>query len=452
MSPALRRSGGIAGSALESHDPLMNWIELDRIGARDHGPEHVIEIGHIDVVVAYHDILRRIGRAAALRGNVGGLHRVARIALCDRHGMQHAGAADFVTPHLIDARHAGVDHVLLDDGRAHHGAVARHLVRSRAHRRHAQQDRIVAMIDRLDVDHRHLAHAARIVTGPFAERALRVFLVGRDKAFEHDLRVGREREAGHLAAHHPGRSPAHAADDVELEHAVGGFDAAIEESNRIAADHHGDRHRLAALEIFLAVDPAVMALRHDEADGLLVVHLRAVGAGVEPVLLGVDGDAVGAGADIAAAVLLMPDRRGELGDVDVIAHHDVLKNRSALDHLMRNDFGILEIGLAIGVGELPFGQVIRKSEGQVAPLAGEHVEQHAEALRAAGHVLEHDAGAVLGAQDGLGGEPDILLPGCAAHDLHLTKPLRERDPLAQVVIGDVRGEVAADGHGFCFPL
>src|SRR5207245_10162062 len=27
MSPALRRSGGIAGSALESHEPLMNWIE-----------------------------------------------------------------------------------------------------------------------------------------------------------------------------------------------------------------------------------------------------------------------------------------------------------------------------------------------------------------------------------------------------------------------------------------
>src|SRR5688572_30377643 len=26
MLPALRRSGGIAGSALESHEPLMNWI------------------------------------------------------------------------------------------------------------------------------------------------------------------------------------------------------------------------------------------------------------------------------------------------------------------------------------------------------------------------------------------------------------------------------------------
>src|SRR5262249_45733280 len=27
MSPTLRRSGGIAGSALESQEPLMNWID-----------------------------------------------------------------------------------------------------------------------------------------------------------------------------------------------------------------------------------------------------------------------------------------------------------------------------------------------------------------------------------------------------------------------------------------
>ncbi len=194
-----------------------------------------------------------------------------------------------------------------------------------------------------------------------------------------------------------------------------------------------------------------MAFRHHEADGLLVVHLRAIGAGVEPVLLGVDGDAVGAGADIAAAVLLVPDRGGELGDVDVIAQHDVLEHRAVVDDLVRDDLRLDEIGLAIGVGELPLGQVVRKSKGQVAPPAGEHVEQHAEALRAAGHVLEHDAGAVLGAQDRLGGEPDILLPGCAAHDLHLAQPLREREPFAQVVVGDVRGEVAAGGHSVCFP-
>src|SRR4051794_26185884 len=170
--------------------------------------------------------------------------------------MQHARTTDLVAPDLPDAGNAGIDHVLLDDGGAHYRAIARHLIRPGPHRRHAEKDWIVAMIDRLDVDHRHLPHAARIVPGPFAERTLRLSLVGLDKTFEHDLGIGRDRQAGDLAAHHLGGAAAHAADDIELEGAVGRLDAPVEEGDRIAADHHGDRHALAALEVFLAVDPA----------------------------------------------------------------------------------------------------------------------------------------------------------------------------------------------------
>ena len=56
---------------------------------------------------------------------------------------------------------------------------------------------------------------------------------------------------------------------------------------------------------------AMMAGRHEHADRIRSMHLRAIGAGIEPVLLRIAGDAVGAGADIAAAVLLVPDRRGK---------------------------------------------------------------------------------------------------------------------------------------------
>ena len=251
-------------------------------------------------------------------------------------------------------------------------------------------------------------------------------LAGRDVAFQHDLGIGREGQPGHLAAHHLGRAAAHAADDVELEGAVGRLDAAVEEGERIAADHHGDRHLLAALEIFLAVDPAVVALGGHEADGLLVVHLRAIGAGVEPVLFRIAGDAVGAGADVAAAVLLVPDRGGEFGHVDIVAHHDVLEHRAVLDDLVRDDLRLLQIGLAIGVAQLPFGQVVGKAERHVAADAGEHVEQQPEALGRAGHLVEHHAGPVLGAQDRFGGEPDVLLPGRALDVPDLAEPLRQR--------------------------
>ena len=162
----------------------------------------MIEVGDVDIVVDHDDIFRRIGRGAALRRDVPGLHRVAGIALLDRDAVEHARAADLVAPYLRDAGHAGIGDVLLDGGRAHHRAVARHLVWSAAHRRHAEHDRIVAVIDRLDVEHRAELGAAGIVAGPFAERAFDDALVRRDIALQHDLGAGRERQAGDLALHH----------------------------------------------------------------------------------------------------------------------------------------------------------------------------------------------------------------------------------------------------------
>ena len=176
------------------------------------------------------------------------------------------------------------------------------------------------------------------------------------------------------------------------------------------------------------------------------MHLRAIGAGIEPVLLRIAGDAVGAGADVAAAVLLVPDRRGEFGDVDVVAHHDVLEHRAVLDDLVRDDLRILQIGFAIGVAQLPFGEMVGEAERHVAAHAGEHVEQQPEALGRARHLVEHHAGAVLGAQDRLRDQPDVLLPGRALEVLHLAEPLGGAEPLAQVVIGDVGFDVASVGH------
>ena len=123
------------------------------------------------------------------------------------------------------------------------------------------------------------------MAGPFAERTFRVGAVGRHVAFQHDLGIGREGEAGDLAAHHLHRAAAQPADQIELEHAVGRLQAAEEEGQRIAAEHHHHRHRLAARERLVAMDAAVVAGGHHDADGLLVVDLGAVGAGVEPVLL-----------------------------------------------------------------------------------------------------------------------------------------------------------------------
>ena len=59
----------------------------------------------------------------------------------------------------------------------------------------------------------------------------------------------------------------------------------------------------------------------------LVVDHHAVGAAVEPAGVGVARDVVAAGADIAPAVVRVPQRRGEFRDVDVVALEHVLEDR-----------------------------------------------------------------------------------------------------------------------------
>ena len=76
--------------------------------------------------------------------------------------------------------------------------------------------------------------------------------------------------------------------------------------------------------VFVAHLAAVLAGRDVEAERLLVVDHDAVGAAIDPAVVGIAHDVVAAGADIAAAVLRVPLRRREFGDVDVVALHDVL--------------------------------------------------------------------------------------------------------------------------------
>jgi hypothetical protein len=191
----------------------------------------------------------------------------------------------------------------------------------------------------------------------------------------------------------------------------------------------------------------MMACGHHDADGLPVVHLCSVGAGIQPVLLRVAGDAVGAGADIAAAVLLVPFRRRKFGDVDIVTHHDVFEHRPVVDDDVRHDALVLQISLAVGVAQLPLGEVLGKTERHVATGAGKHVEEQTEALRAAGDILEHHAWAVFRAQHRFGGEPDVLLAIGALDGADLAQALRHGEPFAQIVVGDVAGEVSLINHG-----
>src|ERR1700730_6741985 len=194
------------------------------------------------------------------------------------------------------------------------------------------------------------------------------------------------------------------------------------------------------------MNAAMMACRHHYAHGLLVMHLGAIGAGVEPAFLGIARDAVGPRSDIAAGVFFVPFGRGENGHIDVVPHHDVLQDRAVLHHNMRDHSLFLEVGFPIGVAELPFGEMIGEAERHVAASAGEHVHEQTKSLGAARDILEHHAGTMLRAQDCFGSEPDILFAFCPLDGAALAQPLGSRKPFAQVVVADVAGKVALMDH------
>ena len=313
---------------------LLDDVDVDvRIEPRAHRPQHLVELAGVDVLVHHHRPLAGIGAALAGGGDVQRLPRVAGIALLDLDDGEARRRTGFVVPHAEHLRHAaGVERA--PDLRGAGDALEQAGLVDRLVLRRAAQDRIVAIEDRFDVHIGARLGVVGVVAHPLAERPFRPHLPGHGLAFEHDLGVGRDREAGVGAADHVDRLAAQAAGDVELAD-LGQRRRSEHEQQRVLAAHDRDLHRLAALEILVAVDAAVLALGDLAADGVAVIDLRAVGAEIEPAGVGILGHDAAGGADIARLVLLVVQRHRELQHVDGVAFEHVLQHRPVLHDARR---------------------------------------------------------------------------------------------------------------------
>src|SRR5262249_33179259 len=259
--------------------------------------------------------------------------------------------------------------------------------------------------------------------GPFAERAFDTLVIGLDETLEHDLGIGRDRQPGDGRFDDLDGLAAHAAHDLILAHPVGHLARGHQESHGIAAADHGDRHRRAARLVLVAHLAAVLAGRDVEARGLGVVDHHAIGAAVDPALVGIAGDVEAAGADVAAAVGRVPFGCGEGGDVDVVSGHDVLENRTIVDVSGRDArHRPHEIG-AEPFAQFDLAEIGGKAEHHVLALAAEEVDQHPAAFDRPRHLTEHEAGRAI-VVDHAGDHADILLPAEAAHVLDLAELYR----------------------------
>src|SRR5579864_2415747 len=186
-----------------------------RIGPRDQCPDHLLEIRDVDIVVDHDRVAAAIGSDVAHGGDMAGLPGVAGIALLDGNDEQKPRAANLVRPGGCDAGDAVLLDVLAQQRRANDGAITADFVR-RALGRAAEQDRVVAVIDGLDVQYRLGPQVAGVIAGPLAERAFDAYVVGLDKTLDHDFGVGRYRQPGDRPFDHLDRRAADAADDVEF--------------------------------------------------------------------------------------------------------------------------------------------------------------------------------------------------------------------------------------------
>src|SRR5450759_3743619 len=169
------------------------------------------------------------------------------------------------------------------------------------------------MGDRLDLDELAFNRAgARVIARVLAERALGERLPELDLTFDHDLgRGGDEEIAGLRLDHLDGPVTERPGDFVftlgEREQGAG-----TEEENRVAADDESDGHRLAGRAVAAKVDLAVLGFYHLYASRLPVDDHDPVSAQVQPAGLQVARDQVARGADVAATVVGVEPRGGQL--------------------------------------------------------------------------------------------------------------------------------------------
>ena len=263
----------LARSSIGSSGPLQarrtNSMSFCGIASRAHRPNHVEQVGRIDILVDHGDEPSEIRPRLATGGEQAGLAGMARISLLDGDYVEHARATEFMhhTPVTPDRPARSTSSQIMP-------AFITHLLNEKSDGGcigDAIEDRIVAIIDPLDLDHRLLTRARRIISGEFAERS---FL--RDDldhlAFEHDLGVRGHRQPVQLAQHDLIGLSAMATGIIVFRQPGLQFVAAGKEQQRIvtAADQH--RAGLAVPEILLSNLPPMLARRDPDLYVVLILH------------------------------------------------------------------------------------------------------------------------------------------------------------------------------------
>ena len=193
----------------------------------------------------------------------------------------------------------------------------------------------------------------------------------------------------------------------------------------------------------------MLAGRNIQSDTLFIVNHHPVGAAIDPSGVRVACDDKTPGADIAPAVVGVPQRCREFGDVNGIAFENVFEDRTGIDNPVGQRFQRLGVRM-IGTRQFELVEIIGETQRQVFARPGKPVDQDAEPRRTVLDIVEHDRRRALVVAHHLDHLADIGVPVCAGNDFQIAALLDRRKPVAQIVILQGAGRVGpgdADGIG-----
>ena len=161
------------------------------------------------------------------------------------------------------------------------------------------------------------------------------------------------------------------------------------------------------------------------------MNLHAIDADVDPAaFFGLAGDDAVGGADVAAAVELMPVRRRKNRHVDVGAGLDVLQNRPIRDHARRNRLDAFEQLFPVG-DEFDRSGIGGHADGQArARRCVDQIRRDAKVGRMTGHLIEEHQRRRFFESEQLGQRADLQFPMGAVDLFDLAELARGIDEFA----------------------
>src|SRR5215471_3145973 len=200
------------------------------------------------------------------------------------------------------------------------------------------------------------------------------------------------------------------------------------------AANDGDRARFAALMITPADQIAVLAFRAHDGRGIARLRLHTIGAVIDPAGVRVAHDDHVAGADVIAAVMLMPARHRDFEDVDVSAGADAVHDRTVLHGDGRNRARVLHMTSPV-LDELIWPRVGIEPERDIDPAhRGQNVGQDPMAARMSRNVVEQHGLVADAALINVDDAADFALSLGAFDILKLASRAQLRNPGAQILL------------------